>query len=164
MAKASASSSLGREISRRPNGVDPGQDPAPGDRREDLLHFLSGGLAASRDAIEQTLAIQQRMMDVVSRVAFAPDGARESGRASQDVDSLVTALQSDDLIRQTHENLLRALAVMARVVEEESGQAGCGAADPAGRTRWKSELLDSLLLEDLRECFARRLDGPDSGS
>ena len=131
---------------------------------DELLSFLLGGLAATRDSLERTLSLQQQMMEVVSRHAFAPEGGGGLDQKPEDMEALVTALQSDDLIRQTHENLVRALAVMAGAVEEGRGQDGGDPGRPSRRERWTAELLDSVLLEDLRDRFARRLGPLDDAS
>ncbi len=126
---------------------------------ETLVGFLLGGLHATRESIESTLSEQRRMMDVVSGHLFGPIGANRPDLGPEEMNELVTALQSDDLIRQTLENLVRALEVMVGAVEAMPTPDGDGQAGPAGR-EWTAALLDVLLIEDLRRRFARRLEMP----
>lgn len=121
-----------------------------------LNGFLLGSLTATRETIERMLALQRDMMEVVSQRALDPAGGAIP-RGPDGMNALVGALQSDDLIRQSYENLLEALAVMARAVEESQDLT-----EDAGsqRQRWEAELLDALRMDEMRQHFARSLEGP----
>lgn len=143
------------------SGRQPGE--APGPACEALCRFLLSSLAASQETIDRTLEVQQRMMDVVSRHIFGPIGADRPDLGPDERDELVTALQSDDLIRQTYENLSRVLAVMARAVEEVAGSAGGEGASVPSQARWNADLQDVLLMDELRQRFASKHETPEDG-
>ena len=117
--------------------------------------FLLGGLVASRETIERMLSLQKEMIDTVSRHALGPIGGDRPDLGPDEMTELVTALQSDDLIRQTYETLLRVLDVMVQAVEE-----GGDASDRDDR--WTEALLETVQMDDLRRLFARRLGTSDS--
>lgn len=133
-----------------------------------LCVFLQGGLAAAQESIEHTLLLQQEMMDVVSRHVFGADGSGQSGVSAGDMQALVSALQSDDLIRQIYKNLSAALAVMSEAAAEVHGLADTvgpddGKAMPELQSRWTADLLNSLLLDEMRQRFSRKLDRSNGG-
>lgn len=133
-----------------------------------LCIFLQGGLAAALESIEHTLSLQQEMMDVVSRHVFGGDGSGQSGAAVGDMQALVSALQADDLIRQNYKNLSNALAVMSEAAAEVHGLADDigpddGKAMPELQSRWTADLLNSLLLDEMRQRFSRKLDRSNGG-
>lgn len=127
-----------------------------------LCVFLRGSLAAAQDAIEHTLSLQQAMMEVMSQHVFRlSDGDEYSGVGSEGMQEMVTAMQSDDLIRQNYENLARALAVMSQAVKDvhtldELGPDLDGSLSDLSE-RWNANLLNVLLLEEMRQRFASRL-------
>ncbi len=126
-----------------------------------LCGFLSGSLTAAQEVIEQTLARQQEMMDVVSRIALGGD-QRDS---DEKMGELVAALQSDDLIRQELENLARTQAVMLQAVQDVLGASNDRPVVAASPTppvvRWTGRLMEAITLEDMRQRFARHLAGLD---
>lgn len=134
-----------------------------------LCSFLQGSLAAAQESIEHTLSLQQEMMDVVSRHVFGADGSGQPGDSAEDMQALVSALQSDDLIRQNYENLARALAVMSWAAGEAHALAGKVGPDQSAemsalRSGWTANMLNALLLDEMRQRFSRKLDNPDGSS
>lgn len=131
-----------------------------------LCDFFHGSLAAAQESIEHALSLQQEMMDVVSRHVFGADGSGQQGDSGGDMRALVSALQSDDLIRQNYENLARALAVMSSAAEEVHALAGEVGPDESAtvsalRSGWTENMLNALLLDEMRQRFSRRLVTPD---
>lgn len=127
-----------------------------------LCGFLCGSLTAAQEVIEQTLARQHEMMDVVSRLAF---GGEQPDLESEEMGELVAALQSDDLIRQELENLARTQAVMLQAVQDVLGAANDGPVADALPTppgdRWTGRLMEAVTLEEMRQRFSRHLAESD---
>lgn len=85
-----------------------------------------------------------------------------SGQNASDATALLTALQSDDRIRQRHEGLVAVLGTLVEVLQETDGNANpesriASDAANASRQRWVARLLDSQSLEELEKSFARGL-------
>lgn len=145
-------------------GADDNGPAAPSEMDEAqiaLREFLCDGLAAAQEVIHQTLARQQAMMDVVTRVAFANSREASPKAGPEEMNELVAALQSDDLVCQELENLARAQAVMAGAVEEVLGGvdgALGGSPSPAPKDRWTERLMRAVTLEEMRQRFTRHFD------
>lgn len=157
------------EMGRFDQGADKAGSATPPDSADPkvaLGAFLCGALAAAQEVIEQILARQQAMMDVVSRVAVRDGGGETPNAGPEEMSALIAALQSDDLVRQELENLARAHAVMARAVQEILGGADeeSGAApSSAPEVRWTESLMKAVSLEEMRQRFTRHLTDPNRG-
>lgn len=134
----------------------------------ELCRFLQQGLTDAQQALGQTLALQQTMMDVISHHVTHLDGGGDEGRSgpeSEAMFALVTAMQSDDLMRQRHENLGQALSAMATAVREAlevaETDARMGQSAAGLRRRWVDTLLQTLTLDEMRQGFEQEL-GPAS--
>ena len=127
-----------------------------------VIDFLRQTLDVVRSELERSVKLQGEMAERISQhtislvTAFPEQGAN-------DATAILTALQSDDRIRQRHEGLVAALSTLAEVLEEtannEAPESSVAlSAGNAIRRRWISRLLASQCLEELEESFARRLD------
>lgn len=131
----------------------------------EFCDFLQDGLADAQRVLGNTLVVQQAMMDVISRHVLRLSGGRQPILEPDDMLEIITALQSDDLMRQRHENLARALAVMleaaqdARTLAETVQEQRISAT--ALRHRWTADLMEALTLDEIRQEFGQNLKTAD---
>lgn len=131
------------------------ESPEPVDPHRELCGFLALALKASKDVLEQSLTIQRDTMDVISLHIMSTAGDRSSTAMSD----VIGAMQADDLLRQRHENLVRAFgAMVACATKAEAGfDTDQLEAVDASRRQWRRSLLEAFTLEDIRDDFERSL-------
>ena len=130
----------------------------------ELTSFLRAGLKTVVEELGHTNDMRAEMASVLSlnlmTMAVAPDPAS----ASEKINTMIGALQSDDRIRQRLEGLAGSLLVMLSTMEEAERAAHRNAHGPEAPARpfkdsWVRALLDSQCLDELSQSFSAGFDG-----
>ena len=143
------------------NPGDSSRTQAAGPSERQVIDFLRQTLGIIKSELEHSLSLQGEMAERISQHTIALV-TKSPEQCANDATAILTALQSDDRIRQRHEGLIAVVNTLVEVIQETADDA---TSDPcvalnvgdASRQRWIARILASQSLEELETSFAREL-------
>lgn len=131
-------------------------------RWTEVTDFVTQTLKVVQAEISELTAVQAEMASTISGHVRSLGKDPADPTARDHVDSIVVAIQKEDLLRQRHEHMALALGIVAEALESLRRENREAFGEPAGAGRpaaaWSRRLIDTLTLSDVRDKFAAAMD------